>query len=154
MHYQDGQDRNQMFVISMEEMVAADSCLSRLSVTMREARIVDLFGNARFPQLGGMEVCGTSKQVNHYSGWASMPLEDFGFKNMELNKEDSRSMPKAQGPLDLEVSEPQQRMGEPYHPSDLFKLVLYGYRKRIRSSLKWNIIEMEERVKASSGGQV
>ena len=44
----------------------------------------------------------------------AMPLEDFGFKNMELNKE---------GNL-------------PYHPGDLFKLVLYGYRKRIRSSLK------------------
>lgn len=79
MHYQEGQDRNQMFVTSMEEMVAADSW----------ARIVDLFVD-------------------------SMPLEDFGFKNMELNKEGNI----------------------PYHPSDLFKLVLYGYRKRIRSSLK------------------
>ena len=79
MHYQEGQDRNQMFVTSMEEMVAADSW----------ARIVDLFVDA-------------------------MPLEDFGFKNMELNKEGNI----------------------PYHPGDLFKLVLYGYRKRIRSSLK------------------
>ena len=79
MHYQEGQDRNQMFVTSMEEMVSADSW----------ARIVDLFVDA-------------------------MPMEDFGFKNMELNKEGNI----------------------PYHPSDLFKLLLYGYRKRIRSSLK------------------
>ena len=79
MHYQEGQDRNQMFVTSMEEMVAADSW----------ARIVDLFVD-------------------------SMPLEDFGFKNMDLNKEGNI----------------------PYHPSDLFKLLLYGYRKRVRSSLK------------------
>ncbi len=79
MHYQDGQDRNQMFVTSMEEMVAADSW----------ARIVDLFVD-------------------------SMSLGDFGFMNMELNKEGNI----------------------PYHPSDLCKFVLYGYRKRIRSSLK------------------
>ena len=79
MHYQEGQDRNQMFVTSLEEMVKKDSW----------ARIVDLFVDA-------------------------MPLEDFGFANMELNREGNI----------------------PYHPGDLFKLFLYGYRKRIRSSLK------------------
>lgn len=79
MHYQEGQDRNQMFVTSLEEMVSPDSW----------ARIVDLFVSA-------------------------MPLEDFGFANMELNREGNI----------------------PYHPGDLFKLFLYGYRKRIRSSLK------------------
>lgn len=79
MHYQEWQDRNQMFVTSLEEMVSRDSW----------ARIVDLFVS-------------------------TMPLEDFGFANMELNKEGNI----------------------PYHPGDLFKLFLYGYRKRIRSSLK------------------
>ena len=44
----------------------------------------------------------------------SMPLEDFGFTHMELNKEGNI----------------------PYHPGDIFKLLLYGYRKRIRSVLK------------------
>ncbi len=103
---------------------------------MQEARIVDLFGSSRFPRSRGMEVWWTSKQVNHDSGRVRMPLEDFGFKNMELNKEDSQTIPKDEGPVDLRVREPRQRMGKPYHPSDLFKLVLYGYRKRIRSSLK------------------
>ena len=101
MHYQEGQDRNQIYMTCMEEMVALDSW----------ARVVDIFVD-------------------------SMPLEEFGFKNMELNKEDERTIPKGEGPVDLQVREPRQRVGEPYHPSDLFKLLLYGYRKRIRSSLK------------------
>ena len=46
-----------------------------------------------------------------------MPLEDFGFKNMELNREDSQTIPKDEGPVDLRVREPRQRMGKPYHPS-------------------------------------
>jgi len=44
----------------------------------------------------------------------AMPIADFGFKNTRLNKE---------GNL-------------PYHPADLFKLLLYGYRKGIRSANK------------------
>lgn len=44
----------------------------------------------------------------------AMPVEKFGFRHSKLNKEGNI----------------------PYHPSDLFKLLLYGYRKRIRSSLK------------------
>lgn len=79
MHYHEGQDRNQMFVTSMEELVAADSW----------ARIMDLFVDA-------------------------MALKELDFKNMELNREGNI----------------------PYHPGDLLKLLLYGYRKRIRSSLK------------------
>ena len=104
MHYQEGQDRNQMFVTSLEEMVKDDSW----------ARIVDLFVD-------------------------SIPLEDFGFANMELKKEDERTGPAVrqdEGPGNLRVSEPRQWVGQPYHPSDLFKLLLYGYRRRIRSSLK------------------
>lgn len=42
----------------------------------------------------------------------ALPMTTFGFKNGQLNKE---------GNL-------------PYNPSDLFKLFLYGYRKRIRSA--------------------
>lgn len=79
MHYQEGQDRNQMFVTSLEDLVTKDSW----------ARIVDLFVDA-------------------------LPIDDFGFKHSTLNKEGNT----------------------PYHPSDLFKLFLYGYRRRIRSSLK------------------
>ncbi len=44
----------------------------------------------------------------------AMPINEFGFKNSRLNKEGNI----------------------PYKPDDLFKLLLYGYRKRIRSSLK------------------
>jgi len=44
----------------------------------------------------------------------AFPLEEFGFQHSRLNKE---------GNL-------------PYHPSDLFKLLLYGYRHGIRSSAK------------------
>ena len=103
MHYQEGVDRNQIFMTSLEDLVPADSW----------ARVVDLLVDA-------------------------MPLATFEFRNMELNKEDERTGPKDEGPVDLQVSEPRQWMGGPYHPSDLFKLLLYGYRKRIRSSLKLN----------------
>jgi len=51
MHYQEGQDRNQMFMTSMEELVDQDSW----------ARIVDLFVDA-------------------------MPIKEFGFTHVELNK--------------------------------------------------------------------
>src|SRR6056297_1542614 len=44
----------------------------------------------------------------------AMPIEEFGFKNVELNSQGN----------------------EPYHPSDLFKLLLYGYREGIRSASK------------------
>ena len=44
----------------------------------------------------------------------SMPINELGFANLELNKEGNI----------------------PYHPSYLFKLLLYGYKKRIRSSVK------------------
>ena len=44
----------------------------------------------------------------------AIPIGEFGFKNSTLNKE---------GNL-------------PFHPSDMFKLLLYGYRKRIRSANK------------------
>lgn len=79
MHYQEGVDRNQLFMTSLEELVPDDSW----------ARIVDLFVDI-------------------------MPISELGFANSELKKEGNI----------------------PYHPSDLFKLFLYGYRKRIRSSLK------------------
>ena len=42
----------------------------------------------------------------------ALPIEDFGFKNGQLNREGNI----------------------PYHPRDLFKLLIYGYRKRIRSA--------------------
>ena len=62
-----------------------------------------------------------SQMVEHDS-WArvvdlfvdAMPFSEFGFKNSKLNKE---------GNL-------------PYHPADLFKLLLYGYRNGIRSANK------------------
>ena len=41
-----------------------------------------------------------------------IPYQDLDFKNSKLNKEGSL----------------------PYHPSDLFKLLLYGYRNRLRSA--------------------
>jgi transposase len=44
----------------------------------------------------------------------ALPIAEFGFRHSQLNKE---------GNL-------------PYHPSDLFKLLLYGYRHGIRSSAK------------------
>jgi transposase len=44
----------------------------------------------------------------------ALPIEELGFSNSKLNKE---------GNL-------------PYHPSDLFKLLLYGYRNGIRSAEK------------------
>ena len=82
MHYQEGQDRNQMYVTSLEEMVAAD----------RWARIVDLFVEC-------------------------MPLNDFGFKNMELNKEDDQVIIPPQvgygGPVDLQASEPRSGCASP-----------------------------------------
>ena len=44
----------------------------------------------------------------------ALPLEEFGFQHSQLNKEGN----------------------PPYHPSDMFKLLLYGYRHGIRSSSK------------------
>lgn len=79
MHYQEGQDRNQVFLTSLDELLPDDSW----------ARLVDEIVDA-------------------------IPLDHFGFKNMTLKKEGNI----------------------PYHPRDLFKLLMYGYRKRIRSSLK------------------
>jgi transposase len=79
MHYQNGKNRDQVFITSLNQMVDADSW----------ARVVDVFVDA-------------------------MPIDKFGFKNSQLNKE---------GNL-------------PYHPADLFKLLLYGYRRGIRSANK------------------
>ena len=79
MHYQQGNDREQVFMTSMDQLVANDSF----------ARIVDLFVDA-------------------------MPIEELGFKHAKLNKEGN----------------------SPYHPSDMFKLLLYGYRNGVRSSNK------------------
>jgi len=79
MHYQEGLDRNQVFLTSLEELVPDNSWVRMLD------EIVD-----------------------------AIPLDYFGFKHMTLKKEGN----------------------VPYHPRDLFKLLMYGYRKRIRSSLK------------------
>ena len=45
----------------------------------------------------------------------AMPIRELGFRNRNLNQEGNI----------------------PYHPSDLFKLLLYGYRNGIRDSLCW-----------------
>ncbi len=79
MHYQQGKDRGQFFLTSLETSVESDSW----------ARLVDLFVDA-------------------------MPLLDFGFTHSKLNREGNM----------------------PYHPADLFKLLLYGYRHGIRSANK------------------
>jgi len=79
MHYQQGSDREQVFMTSLDQLVTDDSF----------ARIVDLFVDA-------------------------MPIEELGFKHARLNKEGNT----------------------PYHPGDMFKLLLYGYRNGIRSSNK------------------
>ena len=79
MHYQQGSDREQVFMTSLEQLVAEDSF----------ARIVDLFVDA-------------------------MAIEELGFKHARLNREGNT----------------------PYHPGDMFKLLLYGYRNGLRSSTK------------------
>jgi transposase len=79
MHYQQGQDRNQIMMISLDQMVADDSF----------ARIIDLFVDA-------------------------MPIEELGFEHVKLNKEGNI----------------------PYHPRDMFRLLMYGYRNGIRSANK------------------
>lgn len=79
MHYQQGNDREQVFMTSLDQLVPEDSF----------ARIVDLFVEA-------------------------MPIEELGFKHAKLNKEGNT----------------------PYHPGDMFKLLLYGYRNGVRSSNK------------------
>ena len=79
MGFRTGENRNQLFVTSMETMVPEESW----------ARIVDAFVDI-------------------------LPMQEFGFANSKLNRE---------GNL-------------PYHPADLFKLFLYGYRHGIRSANK------------------
>ncbi|NNC68720.1 MAG: IS1182 family transposase [Gammaproteobacteria bacterium] len=79
MHYQQGSQREQVFMTSLEQLVAEDSF----------ARIIDLFVDA-------------------------MPIEELGFKHAKLNKEGNT----------------------PYHPRDIFKLLLYAYRNGFRSSSK------------------
>lgn len=79
MHYQQGKNREQVFMTSLSSMVVFDSW----------ARLVDVFVDA-------------------------LPIEEMGFQHSTLNKE---------GNL-------------PYHPGDLFKLLLYGYRHGIRSANK------------------
>ena len=79
MHYQQGNDREQVFMTSLDQLVAEDSF----------ARIVDLFVDA-------------------------MPIEELGFEHAKLNREGNT----------------------PYHPADMFKLLLYGYRNGLRSSTK------------------
>lgn len=77
MRYQTGEDRDQIFMTSLDQLVSEDSW----------ARIIDLFVD-------------------------SMPLQEFKFTHRELNKEGNI----------------------PYHPGDMFKLFLYGYRYRLRSA--------------------
>ncbi|NNC67399.1 MAG: IS1182 family transposase [Gammaproteobacteria bacterium] len=79
MHYQKGNDREQVFMTSLDQMVSEDSF----------ARIIDLFVDA-------------------------MPIKELGFKHASLKKEGNT----------------------PYHPGDMFKLLLYGYRHGFRSSNK------------------
>ncbi len=79
MDFKRGQDRDQLFLSSLSEMLPSDSF----------ARVIDVFVN-------------------------NMPLEKLGFKNAELNKEGN----------------------EPYHPGDLFKLLIYGQRYGVRSANK------------------
>jgi len=79
MHYQQGSDRDQVFMTSLDQMVSEDSF----------ARIIDLFADG-------------------------MPIKELGFKHASLKKEGNT----------------------PYHPRDMFKLLLYGYRHGFRSSNK------------------
>jgi len=79
MHHQQGKDREQVFMTSLDQLVAEDSF----------ARIIDLFVDA-------------------------MPIEELGFKHTKLNKEGNI----------------------PYHPRDMFKLLLYAYRNGFRSAPK------------------
>ncbi len=86
MQHIQGEDRNQMFMISLESTIPPDSFV----------RVIDAFVDA----------------IN---------LKSFGFKHVESNEE-----------------------GRPaYHPSQLMKLYLYGYRYGIRSSRQ---LERESRL--------
>jgi transposase len=84
MYYQQGKDRGQVFMTSLEEDLSAFGVMVDSDSW---ARIVDLLVDA-------------------------LPITELGFTHSKLNKE---------GNL-------------PYHPADLFKLLLYGYRHGIRSA--------------------
>lgn len=79
MNHKQGIDRNQIQMLSLEELVAADSF----------ARVIDVLVDL-------------------------LPLAELGFKNVRLNDQGN----------------------EPYHPSELLKLMLYGQRHGIRSARK------------------
>ena len=72
MHCQEGVDRSQIFMTSLEELVPGDSW----------ARLVDLFVD-------------------------SMPINELGFANLELNKEDERAIPAGwdESPVDFQARE-------------------------------------------------
>ncbi|HPG09363.1 MAG TPA: transposase [Saprospiraceae bacterium] len=79
MDFVEGQDREQMFISSIEQMVDPEAFV----------RVIDAFIDM-------------------------LPLEQFGFKNLELN----------------EHGRP------PFHPGVLLKLYIYGYQNGIRSCRK------------------
>ncbi len=79
MHYQKGDSRHQLSILSLDQLIADDAFV----------RIIDLLVDV-------------------------MPLEELGFKHTQLNSEGA----------------------PPFHPRDLFKLWLYGYRYQLRSGSK------------------
>jgi len=79
MHYQQGQNRDQLIMMSYNDVIAPDSFV----------RIIDLLVDA-------------------------MPLDDLGFNHTQLKTEGA----------------------PPFHPADMFKLWLYGYRYGLRSGSK------------------
>jgi len=78
-NYQQGQDRDQVFMMSMDQWVPADSL----------ARVIDQYVN-------------------------DIDLEKFGFKSAKVNKGGNQA----------------------YHPKDMLKLILFAYRKGMRSAQK------------------